>query len=446
MNNIKRSGLLSIITLLCAFSVLVGCSSGSDSSNDSKGNSGSSGDGLSGTLEIQYFVGGYGDAWWKDVIKDFQAKHPDLKIKEDAGPNINTEMKTRWISDNPPDVVYIDGAGASETQMIEDGQLMDLTDWVKSVKLDDGTPLMDSFIVPPSNYDGKIYSLPLVFDTWGTWYNKALFEDKGYEVPKDFESWMASMEEIKNDSGKAPFTTTGKYPYYFLRGVLFPAFASIGGTDLLNAVINGDEGAWSDERVLSVMENVQKMQEAGYIDEGFAALSHTQSQMNFILNKNAYIPVGFWLPNEMAKDVPKDFKFGFMPSLMHSGSDPATIVPDLRPLAIAEKAKNPEAAKAFVEFAFQKKYAQTFAEMTGAMMNMKGVDLDSDDKVPSYLKDANQLINSEQVKVIEKDHPMSKDLEDPLSDALVSLMLGKIDAKAFCQKAEAAAKKYRESL
>ncbi|GGH76368.1 N-acetylglucosamine transport system substrate-binding protein [Pullulanibacillus pueri] len=438
----KKGMLFSVVAVLLAMCLLVGCSSSSSSSSSSGSKSGKSSDGLSGTLEIQYFVGGYGDAWWKDVIKDFQAKHPDLTIKQDAGPNVNTQMKTRWISNNPPDVVYIDGAGASETQMIEDSQLMDLTDWVKSIKLDDGTPLMDSFIVPPSNYDGKIYSLPLVFDTWGTWYNKALFEKKGYDVPTDFESWMASMKKIKEDEGIAPFTTTGKYPYYFLRGVLFPAFASVGGEDLLNALIDGDKGAWTDPRVEKIMGDVQKMQEAGYIDKGFAALSHTQSQMNFLLNKNAYIPVGFWLPNEMAKDVPKDFKFGFIPSQMHEKSDKASIVPDLRPLAIAKKAKNPEAAKAFVEFAFQKKYAQTFAEKTGAMMNMKGVDLDSDAKVPSYLKDANKMINSGDVQVVQKDHPMSQDFEDPLSDALVSLMLGKMDAKAFCQKAEAAAQKY----
>ncbi|MDG0814521.1 hypothetical protein [Cohnella rhizosphaerae] len=28
--------------------------------------------GLKGDFEIQYFVGGYGDAWWKEVIEGFQ--------------------------------------------------------------------------------------------------------------------------------------------------------------------------------------------------------------------------------------------------------------------------------------------------------------------------------------------------------------------------------------
>ncbi|RYM05805.1 extracellular solute-binding protein [Sporolactobacillus sp. THM7-7] len=435
---------LSLLVLAAVLVLFTACSSGSDSTND--GGSGESGKGgVSGTLEIQYFVGGYGDAWWKEVISDFKKKYPDVTIKEDAGPNINEEMRTRWISGNPPDVVYIDGAGSSETQMVEDKQLMDITDWVKTVQVD-GKPLMDTFIVSPSDYDGKMYSLPLVFDTWGTWYNKALFKEKGYKVPTDFNSWMSSMKEIKKKEGVTPFVTTGKYPYYFLRGVLYPAFGAAGGDKLLSDVISGKKGAWSSKPVVGVMQKVKDMQEAGLIDPGFAALNHTQSQMNFILGKNAYIPVGFWLPNEMAKDAPKDFDYGFIPSPMNDPGKPMVVVPDLRPLAIAKEAKNPEAAKAFVSFVFQKKYAAKFAELTGAMMNMKDVDLSNNDKVPGYLKDANTMINDpKKVAIHNKPYPMSADLEKPISDALVSLMLGKIDVNEFTKRAEAAAEKYRNS-
>ncbi len=127
-----------------------------------------------------------------------------MNVIEHAGPNINEEMRSRWVAGDPPDVVYIDGAGSSETQMVEDGQLMNLTDWMETIELDGGDKLIDSFIVAPADYDGEIYSLPLVFDTWGTWYDKALFASKGYEVPTDFESFMSSMEHIKNGEGIDP--------------------------------------------------------------------------------------------------------------------------------------------------------------------------------------------------------------------------------------------------
>ncbi|WP_425402134.1 ABC transporter substrate-binding protein [Halalkalibacillus halophilus] len=409
----------------------------SDSDSDASGEEGE----ISGELEIQYFVGGYGDSWWKEVIEDFQATYPEVEIVEHAGPNINEEMRSRWVSDDPPDVVYIDGAGSSETQMVEDGQLMNLTDWAQDLELEDGTPLLDSFIAEPSDYDGELFSLPLVFDTWGTWYDAAWFEEGGYEVPSDFDSFMSTMGDLQENEDIEPFVTTGQHPYYMLRGMLYPAFGAAGGNELLEDIITGQEGAWETDEVRQVMENVAAMQEAGYIDGGTGALNHTQSQMNFLLHDNAFIPVGFWLPNEMADDVPEDFEFGFIPSPMNEAGDPMAVVPDLRPLAIAEEADNPEAAKAFVEFVFSEEYALSFSEHTGALMNIEGVDLSESEEVPPYLIEANDLINNES-EVYYKPHPMSSDLETPVSDALISLMLGDIDVDEFIERAEEAAADY----
>lgn len=461
MKKLVKRPVLFIWTAVLALVLLAGCApgmGGDEGSGDTGGNeetegaeNGSSENGgessggeVSGELEIQYFVGGYGDSWWKEVIADFKEQYPDVTVTEHAGPNINEEMRSRWVSDNPPDVVYIDGAGSSETQMVEDGQLMNLTEFLNGIELEDGSALKDSFIVEPATYDGEIYSLPLVFDTWGTWYDRAWFEEAGFEVPEDFPSFMSTMEEIQNSEDIAPFVTTGQYPYYFLRGMLYPAFGAAGGEELLANVITGAEGAWSSEQVLNVMKKVEQMQAEGYIDPGFAALNHTQSQMNFLLHQNAFIPVGFWLPNEMANDVPEGFEFGFIPSPMQDEGEPFAIVPDLRPLAIAEQAENPEAAKAFVEFVFTKEYATLFSEHTGALMNLQGVDLSGNENVPPFLINANEMINNpDVVQIYNKPHPMSADLETPISDSLVSLMLGNITAEEFIEEAEAAAADYR---
>ncbi|MFC3041542.1 ABC transporter substrate-binding protein [Virgibacillus xinjiangensis] len=432
--------------------LLAACSSdegasgdGADDADTGSESGEGTGDGeISGELEIQYFVGGYGDSWWKEVIADFQEEYPDVTVTEHAGPNINDEMRTRWVSNNPPDVVYIDGAGSSETQMVEDGQLMNLTEWLDEIELENGEKLADSFIVDPATYDGEIYSLPLVFDTWGTWYDRAWFDEEGYEVPADFESFMSSMEEIKEAEGIEPFVTSGQHPYYFLRGMLYPAFGAAGGDKLLNDLITGAEGAWTSDVVLETMKKVERMQQEGMIDSGLGSLNHTQSQMNFLLHENAFVPVGFWLPNEMANDTPEGFEYGFIPSPMQDAGEPYAIVPDLRPLAIAEEAENPEAAKAFVEFVFSRDYAMSFSEHTGAIMNMTEVDLTQSDDVPPYLVEANEMINDpEQVQIYHKPHPMSADLETPVGDALMSLMLGNMTAEEFVEAAEQAAAEYR---
>lgn len=396
-------------------------------------------EGLSGKLEIQYFVGGYGDEWWKQVIGDFKKENPNLEIVEYAGPNINTEMNTRWISNNPPDVVYIDGAGANETQMIAEGQLMDISSFVKDLKMENGTPLLESFISPAEEIDGgKIYSLPLVFDTWGIWYDSKWFEDNNWQPPTDFDTWLSSMEQIKADTSISPFITTGQHPQYFERGVLNPAFAAAGGEEFLNDLRNGVVEAWQRPEVLDVMTKVQKMVDAKVVDPGFAAYNHTQSQMNFLLHKNAYIPVGFWLPNEMKNDTPKDFQFGFTPTPMNDPGEPLALVPDIRTIAIAEKAQNPEAAKAFLEFIFTEQYAQAFAASTGAIMNLKNVDLSANTNVPKFLTGINDMINNPSaVQIYKRNTPNAEEqkiaveITNEIKLQLVEVLLGKKTAEQF---------------
>ncbi len=121
--------------------------------------------------------------------------------------------------------------------------------------------------------------------------------------------------------------------------MLYPAFASAGGEPLLADLIQGVEGAWSRDVVLDMMKKVERIQQAGFFDSGLGALNHTQSQMNFLLHQNAFVPVGFWLPNEMANDIPDGFEFGFIPSPMNDPGKPYAIVPDLRPLRSPKKQK-----------------------------------------------------------------------------------------------------------
>src|SRR5699024_9493266 len=143
------------------------------------------------------------------------------------------------------------------------------------------------------------YRLPRIFDTRGTWYDTAWFDERGWEAPERLDSWRDAREEVREDGDMEPVVTTGQHAYCCTRGVLYAAFGAAGGEDLLNDVIDGKEGVWKSDEVREVLEKVEEMSEKGYIDSGFAGISHTQSQSNFLEHDDAYIPVGFWLPAEM---------------------------------------------------------------------------------------------------------------------------------------------------
>ena len=59
----------------------------------------------------------------------------------------------------------------------------------KDAKNVDGDKIIDLLAQKSQEFDGKIYNIPFVMSSWGIFYDKALFKDKGWAEPKDFESF-----------------------------------------------------------------------------------------------------------------------------------------------------------------------------------------------------------------------------------------------------------------
>ncbi|BFH61323.1 MULTISPECIES: ABC transporter substrate-binding protein [Paenibacillus] len=394
---------------------------------------------LTGDFEIQYFVGGYGDKWWKKVIADFQAANPDLKIKESGGPKINDQMKPRWVGGNPPDFVYIDGPNLNDRQMVEDGQLEDLTDWLKDAKNIDGDKITDILAQPPQQFDGKVYDIPLVLNSWGIFWDKAFFQEKGWEEPKDWQSFLAVSDKIKA-AGVTPFIHTGKYPYYINGSVLYPAIVSANNNDIsiLQDMAASKVEAFQKPAVLTALKKIVELRDKGFIDKASIQINHTDSQMLFLQHKDAFIPNGLWLPNEMAKDVPGGFSFGFIPSVTQDAGGKVVANTSTANVAIAKNAKNKEAAKAFLEFVFSKAQASQWAELSGAPSNIKG-DI-SASNAPSHVKDAAKYLTDSNTVVVPA-ITFNADVDKAMQDATDALTINKITPEQWVERVVEVAKK-----
>ncbi|WP_391571313.1 ABC transporter substrate-binding protein [Cohnella sp.] len=398
---------------------------------------------LTGDFEIQYFVGGYGDAWWKEVIGEFQQLHPDLKIKESAGPKINDQMKPRWIQGSPPDFVYIDGAGSNTRQMVTDDQLLDITDWFKTAQNTDGKLLSDMLIAQPEEYQaGKVHAVPLVFGSWGTFYDKALFKEKGWEAPKDFESFLALGDKIKADGQMSVYIHTGVYPYYINGGLLDPAIVAMNGydTSIVKKINALEAGVWSSEPVKKALDKIVQMRDKGFFDQGSPALNHTDSQSQWLQHKAAFIPNGLWVESEMANDTPAGFEFGFLPSITQDNGGKYVANPYVATVAIAKKAKNPDAAKAFLQFLYTEAHGKSWAELSKAPSNIKA-DLEATN-APALTKEASRFYNSDST-VVSPEVVIPEELVTERNNATLALTKGDITPDEWVDRMEKATEKIR---
>ena len=387
---------------------------------------------LTGDFEIQYFVGGYGDKWWKKVIADFKAANPDLNVIESGGPQINEQMKPRWIGGNPPDFVYIDGAGLNDRQMVEDGQLEDLTEWFKTAKNIDGDLIGDILAQAPQAYDGKIFNIPLVLNSWGIFWDKALFKEKGWTEPQNFDDFLKVSQQIK-DAGITPFIHTGMYPYYINGAFLYPTIVTENNDDpsILQEMAANKVEAFQQPAVLAALNKIAKIRDSGFIDKASVQINHTNSQMLFLQHKDAFIPNGLWLPNEMSKDIPDGFDFGFIPSIGQDTGRKVVANTSTATVAVAAKGKNKEAAKAFLQFIFSKAQASQWAELSGAPSNIKG-DI-SNSNAPSYVKDAAKFLTDPNTVVIPT-ITYNADVDKAMMDATLALTIGKITPEEWVKR------------
>ncbi len=120
-------------------------------------------------------------------IEAFHELYPNITVNLDVTPwgDYWTKIQTQASSDTLPDLFWLNGPNiqlyasndkvAPVTALVDGGHL-DLADY-------------PSALVDLYNVDGVQYGVPKDFDTIGLWYNTAIFEQAGVEVPTADWTW-----------------------------------------------------------------------------------------------------------------------------------------------------------------------------------------------------------------------------------------------------------------
>ncbi|WP_315971344.1 extracellular solute-binding protein [Paenibacillus sp. N3.4] len=183
-----------------------------------------------------------------------------------------------------------------------------------------------------------------------------------------------------------------------------------------------------------------EMRDKGFIDKGSPALNHTDSQTQWLQHKAAFIPTGIWVESEMSKDIPAGFEFGFLPSVGQDKGGKFVANPYTSTVAIAKKAKNPDAAKAFMQFIYTEKQSKAWAELSKAPSNIKA-DLEGT-KAPALTKEAAKFYNSPNT-IVSPEVVIPEELVTARNNATVALTKGEITAQQWADRMEEATAKIR---
>ncbi|WP_407267871.1 extracellular solute-binding protein [Radiobacillus sp. PE A8.2] len=456
-----------LLIFFALFLLLVGCNIQEDNTNSNTGNTngndtsnsenssntndeGSEEEQLEGEISLMMFEGGFGSDWVKRSAAEFEEMHPEVTVNITASPDIHTQLQTRFISGDVPDIMN-PGAKVDIQGLVNQGEILALDDYLEEPSFDDeSVSWRDSFI--PAQFklqkDGQTYGIPTIFGAgylW--WYNAKVFDDNGWELPQTWDD-VEELKEKAAEKDMALFALQGKYPGYYFYGYYLPLVQKIGGTDALLNAFNLEEGAWEAEPFLKAAEITANLREKDFLLDGTLSLSHTDSQTQFFLGNSVFVSAGTWLEGEMQDVIPEDFKLRAMnqPGWEGQSEEENNAAPITSgwggAFYIPSKAKNPDLAAEFLKYLTAKESIYKMMER-GLASTVKG----TEDAIQSEaLASSLEVIKNADSKTylptsINDSYP---ELANNLLNKLQGVLTGDVTPEEFVQYAEEKATEVRE--
>lgn len=332
------------------------------------------------TLDFAAIETAYGTKVWPAIIEAYQEVNPEVEVTLTQEKELENAITPRMQAGDYPDVVMLaqNRPMALPETLIKENQLANLSDLLTMTipgedvtveeKLLEG--FTDSTSTNPYN-DGETYLMPMFYSPTGLFYNTALFEEKGWEVPTTWDQMWELAETAKAEEiALFTYPTAGYLDTFF-----FSMIYSAGGPELFGEATQYSPDVWSGEELTQVFETL------GILAENTEATTvananpndFVRNQQLILDNKALFMPNGTWIVGEMA-DAPRvdNFNWGMTALPALSEDDDQYAYTFIEHIWIPEGAENKEAAKDFIAFLYSDVAADIFLEY-GAVQPINGI-------------------------------------------------------------------------
>lgn len=343
-----------LVLALTLFFFTISC--GSKENQDSK------------VLKVAVLSAGYGEELWPEIVKEYEKMYPNVKVELLQTKTLEDELTSKIKGGDYPDVVMLAvGRKAAFTEsFVNEKALTDLSD-VLSMKVPGENitvkeKLLDGFInntvTNPYNNE-KVYLMPVLYSPTGLFYNKTLFESKGWSVPNTWDELFALGEVAKKDNISLFTYPRAGYLDTFLPSLL----GSIGGYDTINKYFSFEKGFYKTEEANKFFEIMNKiLNNADSSTVANATSNQKKNQQLIIDGKSLFMPNGTWVVGEMKETTPANMKWGMMAYPKYTENGDKYAFSFFEQIWIPEKAENKESAKDFIAFIYSDIAAKIFAK------------------------------------------------------------------------------------
>ena len=268
----------------------------------------------------------------------------EVKIDFYENEQYKTKLTTLMASNAVPDVFFTWELSYLQP-FVEGGKVADITSYLEEDQewknsFADGTLELLSF-------DGKNYGIPTQKSLCVMFYNKQIFQENNLQVPTTYEEFQEVCQTLK-DNGVTPMSVCGTdawIPAQFVQQIA----GGMAGDQLFNDICNGKE-KWNNEIHVKAAEEVKKMADKGYFQDGYIGMGPEESTDLFTTGKTAMYFQGAWDADKCAKSEIGENVGAFVLPPYDSQYTNISVGSVDTSFAVAETCKNKDAAVAFLKY------------------------------------------------------------------------------------------------
>lgn len=304
------------------------------------------------------------------AMDEFKKKYPEIKVNEVPMEHsaYKVKLNTAMNTGNAPDVFYT-LPGGYLGEFVDGEQVYPLTEELE--KDGWGDSIMDSAL-KRVEYDGEVYAAPIDVDATLVWYNKALFDEYGWQTPDTWKEFMALSEEIKQE-GIVPIALGNKDQWPSTFWFQYPMLR-LEGTGIVDAFNSGDPDASFYPEGVDAFQVIADIAENDYFPVGVNGMSPGEANMLFLNGRAAMVLNGTWQIG-MTADAPDEFELGYFefPTFEDGKEDQSDVIAGVAAcFAISKSAENKEDAVTFLKHMTSPEIAAKYVEIRQTLVTTLG--------------------------------------------------------------------------
>ncbi|THA61249.1 sugar ABC transporter substrate-binding protein [Streptomyces sp. A0958] len=317
----------------------------------------------SGKGEITFWDnnGGPRTAVWTEIIKDFEKKYPDIKVKYVPIPisDVQSKYDTAIAGGGLPD---IGGVGTAYlANMVSQEALEPLGDRIKDSSLNG--KLVEGMVESVKDAAGRgddMYTVPTSANNGALWYRTDLFEAAGLDAPTTWAKFYEAAEKLTDAKhNKFGYTIRGG------AGSIAQAIDAAYGQSGITEFWNGDRTTLNDAKNVAALEKYvalyKKTTPSADVNNDF-----TKMVAQFDTGTIGMLSHNLGSYQDHLKALGKD-KFAGVPNPVGDSGTRVQVSNPVDGLGLFRSSKNKTAAWKFIEFAASHEANSKWNESAGAI-------------------------------------------------------------------------------